>query len=339
MANQDFLPGASIAVIGAGIVGVASAHALSCQGYHVTVYDPAATGEAGSSRANAGHLGISDMYPLSTPGIHWKALKMLMNHDGALKIPIRDATRHIPWFWQFWRTSQGQRFEAATRALSYLCSRTLTDTRAMLAAAGMNDMLMQCGGAFVYDTQKSFIASKTLWAGKNAQGFDSEEMDAQRIAQDIPGIAEHFRYAVLSRKWSMVRDPLELVRQLAQATVANGVTFQRRRVHNLVAALNSVTLETDKGRSQHDLVIVAAGVQFRYVCQILWRPAPCGGRTWLQSDHPDPHHYAEFTPHFCRSWHCSNALELWAAYRWLGRICPTQPPCQSKPLPIHSPNC
>jgi D-amino-acid dehydrogenase len=136
MAETTPSSGASIAVIGAGIVGVASACELARRGYEVTVYDPAPPGEAGPSRANAGHVAASDIYPLRAPGIHWKALKMLLNRDGPLKIPVRDAIAQIPWFWRFWRTSEAGRFAAAANALSYLCSRTLTDTGAMLEAAG-----------------------------------------------------------------------------------------------------------------------------------------------------------------------------------------------------------
>jgi len=82
MTDTTLPSGASVAIIGAGIVGVASACALARRGYEVVVYDLAPPGEAGSSRANAGHVAASDIHPLSTPGIHWKALKMLINPDG-----------------------------------------------------------------------------------------------------------------------------------------------------------------------------------------------------------------------------------------------------------------
>ncbi len=260
MPDKALPSGASIAVIGAGIVGVASAYALARQGYEVVVYDPSPPGEAGPSRANAGHVGASDIHPLSTPGIHWKAMKMLMNPDGPLKIPVRGAIAQIPWFWRFWRTSQRQRFEVATSALSYLCSHTLTDTGAMLESASMTDMLLHAGCAFLYDTEQSFTASKRIWADKNARGFDNEEMDAGRIVQDIPIIADTFRYGVLSHKWSMVRDPLDVVRGLVEAAESNGVIFQRIRVNSLCGGLDSVTLETNEGKSQHAAAIVAAGV-------------------------------------------------------------------------------
>jgi len=146
--------------LGAGFQIGSSAYELARRGYEVVVYDPESPGEAGPSRANAGHRAASDIYPLSAPGIPWEALKMLTNRDGPLKIPIREAAAHIPWFWRFWRTSQGERFKTASRALTYLCSRTMADTGAMLGSAGMNDMLTHSGGAFIYDTGKSFIASK-----------------------------------------------------------------------------------------------------------------------------------------------------------------------------------
>ena len=55
MANAGVPQGASITVIGVGIIGVASAYQLGREGYEVTSYDPEPPGEAGPSRANAGH--------------------------------------------------------------------------------------------------------------------------------------------------------------------------------------------------------------------------------------------------------------------------------------------
>ena len=252
---------ASIAVIGAGIIGVATACELTRRGYEVTVYDPSPPGEAGPSRANAGHIAASDIHPLSAPGIHWKALKMLMSRDGALKIPLRDAFAHIPWFWRFWRTSQGEHFQNATAALSYLCEHSLSDTSEMFQSAGISDMLENSGCAFLYDTQKSFIASKQNWVEKRVAGFDSEEMNSRQIAQDIPSIARHFHHAVLSHQWSMVNEPLEAVRGLVKSAEKNGAVFQHTAVEKLSQPGHSVTLNTKTGNYHHDAAIVAAGVQ------------------------------------------------------------------------------
>lgn len=260
MTNSKLPSGASIAIIGAGIIGVSSAYALARRGYGVTIFDPEPPGEAGPSRANAGHIAASDIYPLSSPGIHWKALKMLMNQDSALKIPLGDAFAQLPWFWRFWRTSQPKHFEAATNALSYLCSRTMTDTIAMFDSAGMAAMLVQNGCAFLYDTEKSFNASKSGWTGKHAAGFDSVEMDASQIAHDIPAITDQIRYGVLSHQWAMVQEPFDVVRGLAKAAESINVKFVNTRVNSFSVGKDVVKLETSNGSLQHDAVIVAAGI-------------------------------------------------------------------------------
>ena len=69
MAETILSSEAPIAVIGAGIVGVASACELARRGCEVTVYGSAPPGEAGPSRANAGHVAASDIYPLSALGV------------------------------------------------------------------------------------------------------------------------------------------------------------------------------------------------------------------------------------------------------------------------------
>jgi D-amino-acid dehydrogenase len=95
-------PGSSVAIIGAGVVGMASACVLNRKGYEVTVFDPYYPGEGGSSKANAGHIGASDIFPLSTPGIHWKALKMLMDSDAPLKVPLKIFGHKYPGFGGFY---------------------------------------------------------------------------------------------------------------------------------------------------------------------------------------------------------------------------------------------
>jgi len=77
-------------------------------------------------------------------------------------------------------------------------------------------------------------------------------MDAQRISRKIPAIAERFQHTVLSKHWSMVSDPLEVVRGLAKAVESHGVIFNRSRVNSFSASLNAITLETNTGSCRHD---------------------------------------------------------------------------------------
>ena len=260
MANTAVPQGASVAVIGAGIIGVSSAYELARQGYEVTIYDPEPPGKAGPSLANAGHVAASDIYPLSAPGIHWKALNMLSHRDSPLRVPVADAIKQIPWFWRFWQTSQKHKFETATQALTYLCSRTLADTKAMLNAAGLGDMLETNGCAFLYDTQKSYLASQAGWQGKAKAGFDSDNKASQWIADALPDVADGIQHAVLSNQWAMVTEPIDVLRGLVAASKTLGVTFHQYPVTGLQEIDSGVILEATMGSHQYQAVVVAAGV-------------------------------------------------------------------------------
>ena len=260
MPKVQISPGSSVAIIGAGIVGMASACVLNRKGYEVTVFDPYYPGEGGSSKANAGHIGASDIFPLSTPGIHWKALKMLMDSDAPLKVPLKDFWPQIPWFWQFLLTSNENRFKKATDALSYLCYNSIRDTKELLEYSNIAQKLEQNGCAFIYDTKLSFNKSIKSWDERNSRGFSSEVLNSKKIAQITPTINEKFKYAYLSHHWAKVSEPKDIVQGLADSAKMNGVYFRQERVNSVSEKLNSISINAEKGNGKYDAVVIAAGI-------------------------------------------------------------------------------
>ena len=260
MPKVQIRPGSSVAIIGAGIVGVASACVLNRKGYEVTVFDPYFPGEGGSSKANAGHIGASDIFPLSTPGIHWKALKMLMDSDAPLKVPLKDFWPQIPWFWRFLLTSNENRFKKATDALSYLCYNSIRDTKELLEYSNIAQKLEQNGCAFIYDTKLSFNKSIKSWDERNSRGFSNEVINAKKIAQITPTINEKFKYAYLSHHWAKVSEPKDIVHGLAESAKMNGVYFHQERINSVSEKLNSISINAEKGNSQYDAVVITAGI-------------------------------------------------------------------------------
>ncbi|MBV8654360.1 MAG: FAD-dependent oxidoreductase, partial [Alphaproteobacteria bacterium] len=89
-----------IAIIGAGVVGVACARALQRDGHRVTIYDPQPPGR-GASFGNAGHIAIDHIRPLSRLDIVSQVPRMLMDPLGPLCIRWRDAPSLVPWLARF----------------------------------------------------------------------------------------------------------------------------------------------------------------------------------------------------------------------------------------------
>lgn len=107
-----------VCVLGAGIVGLATAWQLVQQGHAVTVIDRAAPG-AGASGGNGAQLSYSYVQPLADASI-WRQLpKLLLSPDSPLK--VRPQLDPLQWRW-------GLAFLAACNA------RTSRDTTARLLA-------------------------------------------------------------------------------------------------------------------------------------------------------------------------------------------------------------
>ena len=81
---------ARAAVVGAGVVGMATALSLQRDGHRTTVFDPVPPGESCSS-GNAGIFADYGVAPVQTPGMVWRVPGMLLdppNLPGWRNVPI-----------------------------------------------------------------------------------------------------------------------------------------------------------------------------------------------------------------------------------------------------------
>ena len=85
-----------VAIIGAGIVGVATAYALAKGGARVDVYERSSGVALGASFANAGQLSPTLAGPWAVPGLLRKAAGWLFMRYPPLRISRLDF-QTIPW--------------------------------------------------------------------------------------------------------------------------------------------------------------------------------------------------------------------------------------------------
>src|ERR1700735_5133871 len=113
---------AHVVVIGAGVVGAASAIELLRDGHRVTIVEPGEPGgEQAASYGNGTLLNPSSVIPMSSPGIWKKVPGYLMDPLGPLSIRWRYLPRLLPWLWRFVRAGATVvRVEAIARALAPL---------------------------------------------------------------------------------------------------------------------------------------------------------------------------------------------------------------------------
>ena len=92
-----------IAIIGAGIIGVTTAHALAADGHEVTIFERRSGVAAETSFANAGVLAPGYVTPWAGPGMPWKVAQHLFSRHAPVRLGGFNALAHLPWMWRWWR--------------------------------------------------------------------------------------------------------------------------------------------------------------------------------------------------------------------------------------------
>lgn len=279
---------ATIAIIGAGIIGVTSAVKLAKCGYKICVFDPHPAGYGGASKNNAGHIASSDIFPLSTPGIVKTGLKYLLQKNGPLKIPSIEKLRMLPWFLQFLATSRSERFQKATDAITYLSLFSVDELQNMLTVAGHAEQITRIECAYVYDCHKSLLASLDGWKKKASVGFKSNRISQELLRSQLPNLNPRLSHVVLSKNWAVVDSPLKTVEYLAEYAKRIGVKFKACAVDNITPENNGIVVHVLGTKKHFNTVVVAAGVHSKYFAEILGEKLPIVAERGYNLTFPNP---------------------------------------------------
>ncbi len=108
-----------IAIVGAGIVGITTAHELALDGHEVTVIERLGAVASGTSFANAGVLAPGYVTPWAAPGMPTKVLAGLLSRHSAVRFGGRWPLA-LPWLARYLRACNASTYERHRRALHAL---------------------------------------------------------------------------------------------------------------------------------------------------------------------------------------------------------------------------
>jgi D-amino-acid dehydrogenase len=277
-----------VTVIGAGVVGVATAIYLQRDGHRVTLIDRGAPGE-GTSFGNAGSLAPGSIIPLALPGTIRHVPRWILDPLGPLSLSWRQLPALAPWLIQFWRACNGETVAQSAKAMRSL-NRECVDTYAeLLASAGAANLLERSPGLTLYKTERGFNASAYVRQVRIDNGVKVEILDAAHIGQLDPALSPEYRWGFSLPENGYVRNPLRVVQSLAQHFAANGGTLMMATVKDFVLARDGVkALATDQGEIPVDRVVIAAGVWSRALAAKLGVRVPLTSERGYHIQIPEP---------------------------------------------------
>ena len=245
-------------VVGAGVVGLATAFHLRKDGLGVTVVDRDPEGDK-ASFGNAGGIGITEVVPAAVPGVFWRVPGWLFDPLGPLALRPSHAPKLIPWLWRFSRSAAPREVQRISAALGALNLRVYDDLLPMLAETGLSAELYRKGALSVYESEAGYQRDRAEWALKHSLGIETCEISGDEARQMEPALGPIVERAIFTPQWGHVTDPKRIVDGLRRWLQANGVEFVRGEVSSIaMSGPPSVALSDGRGLSAGK-VVVAAG--------------------------------------------------------------------------------
>jgi len=249
----------TVAVIGAGIVGVACAGHLLRDGHAVTLIDRSDPGE-GCSRGNAGAISPGSCVPLALPGM-WRSIPgWLLDPLGPLSIRLPYLAHALPWLIRFGLNSRLSKVRLIADAMRALHAPTFENYAPLIEGAGCRDLIRMTGTLVVYEQKAAKLEDKLDWTLRRERGIRFTILDADDIRQIVPELGPQYEQGVLLPDHGSVVDPRRLVAALAEGLVRNGGILQKHEVRRIAPAGDGrVRVVLDDSEMTVDRVVVAAG--------------------------------------------------------------------------------
>ncbi|MGN6551485.1 MAG: NAD(P)/FAD-dependent oxidoreductase [Pararhizobium sp.] len=247
-----------VIVIGAGIVGLASAHKLQQAGRSVTVIDREGIASA-TSAGNAAGLAYSDIIPLASRGMLAKVPRWLADPLGPLSIPPAYFHRILPWLVRFWRAGWPDRIERSIAAQAAMMRLAQTEMDAMAEACGIGSMISKKGSLELYESEAEFKALLPGWQRRTDHGIAFEHVRGARLADLQPGLSPRFVAGTFVPSWQSVSDPFDFTTAVGNHVLARGGRLVRATVVAITPAEDGVRVRLGDGSelTARDVVLSA----------------------------------------------------------------------------------
>jgi D-amino-acid dehydrogenase len=250
----------NITVIGAGIVGIATASYLRRDGHAVTVVDQRPPGEY-CSYGNAGILSPGSCVPIAMPGVLSQVPGYLLDPLGPLALRWSYLPQALPWLLRFVAAADRRRVERIADGLRALLVQTFDAYAPLLKNAGVEDLIHRSGYVALYSSRATYAADALGWKLRRDRGVVIEELDATEVKRRLPELQGRYELGLFLHDHGWCANPERLTKALATQFERDGGRVLKRRVLGLdVGPDGPRALQTDAGDLPVEQLVICAGV-------------------------------------------------------------------------------
>jgi D-amino-acid dehydrogenase len=248
----------SVAVIGAGVLGLCTALELSRAGLTVTLFDkdqPALQ----TSFGNAAYLAVEYLDPLASPAHILSALRLSFSHKSAFKVTPDHWPAFVPWSLRFVREALPARYKRNQLAMSRLNAHAIAAWEDILHFANAQDHLHQSG--FLQLWEKPHAVSQARSAQQEARrwGFDPQLLSGDALFELEPTLANGISHALYFPGARHLGDTYQTCQHLFSCFKQHGGRFKQQDILGIHPLENGASLVTRDEQHHFSKVVITAG--------------------------------------------------------------------------------
>ena len=217
-----------VIVLGAGVVGTATAWYLAKAGHEVTVLERQHDAGLETSFANGGQVSISHSEPWANPGAPLQILKWLLREDAPLLFRLRADPAQWEWGLRFLFECLPGNTRNNTRQIFTMSTYSLGELQALRAETAIQYDQVTRGILHIYTEQKEFDAAVAAARAMREYGLQHEVKSAEECFAIEPALkkSEVQIAGATFTAGDESGDACKFTQNLARLCIAKGVQFR-----------------------------------------------------------------------------------------------------------------
>ena len=224
----------TVAVVGAGIVGVSTAIWLQREGHDVILIDREGPA-AGASFGNGGVLASCSVVPVTVPGLLRKAPRMLFDPNQPLFLKWGYVPKLVPWLVKYLGSAKAETVERRAKAMAPIIGDSLSDHMALAQGTAAERYIVPSDYLYLYQDRKHFESDAFGWRVRADNGFEWDTLEDDDWRTYDPSFGPSINFAVKLGNHGRISDPGAYVKALATHAEAEGVKSIKANVDDVVS--------------------------------------------------------------------------------------------------------
>lgn len=247
-----------VMVLGAGMVGTATALQLAERGRSVVLVDRRGIGEE-TSFGNAGIVEREGLVPVGIP----RDIALLARYALNLAPEANYHPGHLPsaapWLWKLFKETGPDGIEAYAKSIDTLSRFAIPEHRRLAEASGCLDHFRQTGWLRLYRSPKGLADAATLHALADRFGIAHRRLEREELTALEPDLNPIVHAAVFWPETETVDWPQAVTRAYGDRFLALGGRFARGDARSLRRTDEGWVVSTETGEITAARVVVAMG--------------------------------------------------------------------------------